>query len=183
MNENTAKDDSQKRAAPAVSESDTPAKNTGQNRNRRHRSSYGQNSGPQGQRPSNRNNGQKSSDIKAGNSGRTGEAGKNMQNQRQSQPQRPVKQGGGDDRSRQNQNRNGDIRSVNPKENPPNDKAFRDVKKNNPPVRQDRIPDAGNRNRKKFQTVETTEDIRKENERLEKEIWLEIADIHIMKLD
>jgi hypothetical protein len=30
---------------------------------------------------------------------------------------------------------------------------------------------------------ETYEDVRKENERLEKEIWLEIASIHTAKLD
>ena len=37
--------------------------------------------------------------------------------------------------------------------------------------------------RKQIQVVETLEDVRQENERLEKEIWLEIADFHIMTLD
>ena len=34
-----------------------------------------------------------------------------------------------------------------------------------------------------IRSEETSEDIRKENERIEKEIWLEIAGIHTMKLD
>jgi hypothetical protein len=34
-----------------------------------------------------------------------------------------------------------------------------------------------------LRSEETSEDIRIENERIEKEIWLEIADIHTMKLD
>ena len=37
--------------------------------------------------------------------------------------------------------------------------------------------------RNRVQVVETLDDIRRENERLEKEIWLEIADFHIMTLD
>ena len=36
---------------------------------------------------------------------------------------------------------------------------------------------------KEFHPIETYEDIRKENERLEKEIWIEIASIHMTKLD
>lgn len=36
---------------------------------------------------------------------------------------------------------------------------------------------------KEFHPVETYEDVRKENERLEKEIWIEIAGIHMTKLD
>ncbi|NLT11626.1 MAG: hypothetical protein GXY06_04345 [Clostridiaceae bacterium] len=36
---------------------------------------------------------------------------------------------------------------------------------------------------KEFRPVETYEDVRKENERLEKEIWIEIAGIHLTKLD
>lgn len=34
-----------------------------------------------------------------------------------------------------------------------------------------------------IRSEETFEDVKRENERLEKEIWLEIADIHTMKLD
>ena len=36
---------------------------------------------------------------------------------------------------------------------------------------------------KKIKTEETAEDIKKDNERIEKEIWLEIASIHTIKLD
>lgn len=52
------------------------------------------------------------------------------------------------------------------------------------------VPDKRNdRNReprnwgRHLRSEETSEDIRVENERIEKEIWLEIADIHTMKLD
>jgi hypothetical protein len=35
----------------------------------------------------------------------------------------------------------------------------------------------------KVKIEETLEDVRKDNERIEKEIWLEIAEIHNMRLD
>lgn len=59
----------------------------------------------------------------------------------------------------------------------------RDTKRHNPQQRFERSSENNPRARKKIQTVETVDDIKKENERLEKEIWLEIANIHIMKLD
>ena len=47
----------------------------------------------------------------------------------------------------------------------------------------DRHADYSRFSRNRIQAEETLEDIRRENERLEKEIWLEIADFHIMTLD
>lgn len=61
--------------------------------------------------------------------------------------------------------------------------AFGNRKNNsNPPPRADRPrePRTWGRN---IRTEETHEDIHRENERLEKEIWLEIASIHTFKLD
>jgi len=58
----------------------------------------------------------------------------------------------------------------------------------NPPQRNDR-PERSERPRearnwgRNIRTEETYEDIKKDNERIEKEIWLEIAGIHTYKLD
>jgi len=52
----------------------------------------------------------------------------------------------------------------------------------NPPTRTERPREARTWGRH-IRSEETYEDVRKENERLEKEIWLEIASIHTSKLD
>lgn len=49
--------------------------------------------------------------------------------------------------------------------------------------RQDKHPGEPKNWSRNIRTEETSEDIRKDNERIEKEIWLEIAGIHTMKLD
>ena len=51
----------------------------------------------------------------------------------------------------------------------------------NNPYRNDRP--ARNWQEHKVKIEETLEDVRKDNERIEKEIWLEIAEIHNMRLD
>jgi hypothetical protein len=44
-------------------------------------------------------------------------------------------------------------------------------------------PERTSRWEKKVKTEDTVEDVRRDNERIEKEIWLEIASIHNIKLD
>ena len=57
------------------------------------------------------------------------------------------------------------------------------VRTNNPnPPRQERLKESRNWGRH-IKSEETYEDVRRENERIEKEIWLEIAGIHTCKLD
>lgn len=50
-------------------------------------------------------------------------------------------------------------------------------------ARGERSGSRANRWEQKVKAEETTEDIRRDNERIEKEIWLEIAGIHTIKLD
>jgi len=90
----------------------------------------------------------------------------------------------------QNANRSGEkSEQINERQTPvarnekPENQAFGNRKGNpNPPQRTDRArePRTWGRN---IRTEETHEDIHRENERLEKEIWLEIASIHTYKLD
>ncbi|MBN1891582.1 MAG: hypothetical protein JW780_02290 [Clostridiales bacterium] len=84
-----------------------------------------------------------------------------------------------------------EIRPDDPRKKQNSDNRDNRNKSNNPNYnkqrnRNDRRPDKRGEQKnwsRRIRAEETSEDIRKDNERIEKEIWLEIAGIHTMKLD
>ena len=120
-----------------------------------------------------------------------------IQNQRQSQPPRQDSQPRTDFHS--NQRRSG--KPPRPQQNQgqrhpdkvePNTDRFNQTGRNEQNAGPNRNPNQQPRNERQkesrnwgrhIRSEETFEDVKRENERLEKEIWLEIADIHTMKLD
>ena len=57
-----------------------------------------------------------------------------------------------------------------------------DARSNNRPINRNR-PGPQRNYQKESNMAETLDDIKRDNDRIEKEIWLEIADIHTIKLD